>query len=116
VPGDLVQLPPELAPAGWNGGQLPYYGWKAIVTLSNIVSSGDGTAFSRIPNPIMGIVWYSLPPYNDLYYGNVTPSFPIPDGTTRTRANMNTQAYNQLADKIQNDPALKVWPFQWPPA
>jgi hypothetical protein len=49
-------------------------------------------------------------------YGNVTATFNIPDGTTRNRANMNTQAYNQLADKIQNDPALKVWPFQWPPA
>ena len=107
-------LPPELAPAGWDGGNLPYYGWKAIERMNRIVSSGDGADFARIPNPIMGIVWYSLEPFKDLKYGDVTPSFNIPDGTVRARAPMSSQAYEQLASKIQTDPELDVWPFVWP--
>jgi hypothetical protein len=106
-----IVLPPELAPIGWQGIQMPYYGWKAIRALNQIVSSADGAAFSRIPDPIMGIVWYSKQPFRDLWYGDVTPSFPIPDGTTRSRATMSGTAYAQLADKIANDPDLFIWPF-----
>lgn len=59
----------------------------------------------------MGIVWYSVPLFKDLFYGDVTAVFRIPDGTTRQRSPMDAAAYAALVDKITTDPELDVWPF-----